>query len=371
MDPVTTNCTGLTNSYRNTSEKLVMDVFTTSHMWSIYHEEDNNSASEHTTQAPSATSSVGFYAAVTAFTVVTGIFMIAANGMVVAASYFSHALRKKTFYFVSSLAVADILTALVHSAVRCMVLVKDLAYPWLRHQEYNYCQTIVFFLVFPQLASITNLLLMGLDRFVAICYPLKYNVLLSNSKCALLLIAAWLFSLLSGLTSYIWHKEYTDGFMDCQVTDADPYYYDFMVALPLYAITLILIIMYTKMAFVIKKSTNMATGMELRANKQNSSENKITKMLFITLVVFALSWLPQMIILHFVIRKKLPLATSYVPYVIAYINSGMNFFIYTFGSVKYKAAFKKMCCCRQRQLENQTEITLSKTDMSEISVTKS
>ena len=32
-------------------------------------------------------------------------------------------------------------------------------------------------------------------------------------------------------------------------------------------------------------------------------------------------------------------------YMIGYFNSGMNFFIYVARSDKYKAAFRKICCC--------------------------
>ena len=336
----------------------------------------NSDLSQSSTEFPASTSGITAYTVMTAFTLLFAIFIVTVNSMVVAAPFVSRHLRKKTFYFVSSLAVADILTALVHSAVRCMVLVKDLAAPWLRHQEYHYCQTVLFFLAFPQLASITNLLLMGLDRYIAICHPLKYNFLLHNSTCLILVVLAWTFSISAGLLTYGWHKIYLDGFMDCQVTDLDPYYYDFIVAMPLYIITVTLIILYINVGMIIKRSTEMTSSSgDFRVNTQHAvSEKKTTKMLFITLVVFALSWLPHILILHFVIRRTLPITFSYVPYTVAYMNSGMNFFIYTFGSPKYKAAFKKMCCYGDRKPQThqsvfyvaKTETYASKTDITYI-----
>ncbi|XP_016288162.2 LOW QUALITY PROTEIN: olfactory receptor 7G3, partial [Monodelphis domestica] len=55
-----------------------------------------------------------------------------------------------------------------------------------------------FFLVF---AGLDNFLLMAMayDRFVAICHPLHYTVIMSPRLCVLLLLLSWILSLLNSL----------------------------------------------------------------------------------------------------------------------------------------------------------------------------
>ncbi|XP_037680444.1 olfactory receptor 7A17-like [Choloepus didactylus] len=65
--------------------------------------------------------------------------------------------------------------------------------------SYKNCLTQMYF--FMLFVGLENLLLtaMAYDRFVAICHPLHYMVIMNPKLCGLLLLASWLFSVLHSL----------------------------------------------------------------------------------------------------------------------------------------------------------------------------
>ena len=93
------------------------------------------------------------------------IFIITVNILIIAAPIVFPPLRKKTYLFVSSLAVADVLTGLMHAGIAAMVIVRDFPPPGSTFTSKDgYCRIILFLYPFPQSASIFNLLLLALDR---------------------------------------------------------------------------------------------------------------------------------------------------------------------------------------------------------------
>uniref|UniRef100_A0A8D1FXR8 Olfactory receptor n=1 Tax=Sus scrofa TaxID=9823 RepID=A0A8D1FXR8_PIG len=104
-------------------------------------------------------------------------------------------LHTPMYFFLSHLALTDISFSSVTVPKMLMNMqTQDQSIP------YAGCVTQVYFLIF--FACIDNLLLavMAYDRYVAICHPLHYTIIMREELCLCLLTGSWLFSCAYALT---------------------------------------------------------------------------------------------------------------------------------------------------------------------------
>ena len=147
--------------------------------------------------------------------------------------------------------------------------------------------------------------------------------------------------------------------MECQISDMAPLHYHLCLALTGYLIIISMFMMYIRIYHTLNKNSRFKTDAGVTNPTTVSTEKKVVNMLFITLGVFCICWLPMFIIMHFLVERKVQLYAIWVPYIISYLNSGVNFFIYAARSEKYKTAFRKMCFCKGREDEATVSQALS------------
>ncbi|XP_069321441.1 olfactory receptor 7A10-like [Eulemur rufifrons] len=102
-------------------------------------------------------------------------------------------LHSPVYFFLSNLSFADI--CFVSTTVPEMLNVQT----WSKVISYTGCITQMdFFLLFVGLDNFI-LTVMAYDRFVAICHPLHYAVIMNPRLCALLVLVSWILSVLNSL----------------------------------------------------------------------------------------------------------------------------------------------------------------------------
>ncbi|NXS88060.1 O52B2 protein, partial [Erpornis zantholeuca] len=109
------------------------------------------------------------------------------NAVLLFTIWAERSLHQPMYLFLCMLAIADL-------TLSTTAVPKMLALFWFRAREISFgaCLTQMFFLHFTSLAESVILLAMALDRFVAICFPLHYGVLLTPSAVAKAGLAALL-----------------------------------------------------------------------------------------------------------------------------------------------------------------------------------
>ena len=281
---------------------------------------------------------------------ISGVFLIIAvwtiitNSMILYAPRIYQPLRIKSTAFISSLAAADLITGFLLPATWFMG--SDFTFKWTRPDLF--CASLTVLYEFPLVCSLFNLLLISLDRFTAIVYPHDYNELLSPKRVRILLFGAWILSAILSLINLVWHQKDKNGEVPCNVKAIKPLHF-YTVVSPIYWITHIVIFgLYFKIFLVIQSRLR---NKKERTGKDSTIDQAAVKMVIITVGIFIINWTPFIITLHLVVASVIPTRVVYFTILFAFLNSGVNFFIYGLKNKEYRKAFKKMVnCCRTSDL---------------------
>ncbi|XP_028377192.1 olfactory receptor 1G1-like [Phyllostomus discolor] len=120
---------------------------------------------------------------------------VAGNLLIILAIITDTQLHTPMYFFLANLSLTD--TGLVSSIVP-----KMLANIWIQSQVISYAgclSQLCFFILFGLLEALL-LAVMAYDRYVAICHPLHYTMVMSPGLCVLLVSASWI---MSGLYSLL------------------------------------------------------------------------------------------------------------------------------------------------------------------------
>ena len=314
---------------------------------------------------------------------------VCGNCLVIGAILRYRRLRTITNYFIISLAVSDILIAAFSMPFRIHHTLKSLCW--------DLGQTICEFWVFVDLlcscASITNLSLISIDRFLALTFPLSYGSIMTKCRAITAIAFVWGYSgLLASLSFMNWSPDAsTRATGECKKTDR--YYYTFVIIAGFFLPLIILVINYSmvfKVAFTqakklqkLESASSMEPAetseadfrtdprpslisigrVERKRRKSIVRELKATKTLAIVIGTFVVCWLPFFIMM-FVIQfcdfcvpgKMHPTASQIVAIVFVYVlpllNSAVNPIIYSSFNSDFRSAFKdifiRVCTIRGR-----------------------
>ncbi|EGW08686.1 Olfactory receptor 13A1 [Cricetulus griseus] len=131
----------------------------------------------------------GFQAFFLAFFFLFYILALAGNTLIIMAISLNPSLHTPMYFFLANLALLDI----VCTSTVLPKLLEGLVGKG-SHISYKGCMTQLFFLTWFLGAELLLLTAMAYDRYVAICRPLHYSLLMSRPVCVLLAGSVWLIS---------------------------------------------------------------------------------------------------------------------------------------------------------------------------------
>ncbi|KAJ7352784.1 hypothetical protein OS493_033845 [Desmophyllum pertusum] len=121
------------------------------------------------------------------------------NSLVILAFKRNSKIRTVTNYFVVSLAVADILVALVSMPIWAAYLMSGV------ELKQALLKVWTFMDILCGVASIINLTAISIERYFCITYPLNYHTTMTSRKAITTIIIIWIFSIImSSLKIILW-----------------------------------------------------------------------------------------------------------------------------------------------------------------------
>lgn len=299
------------------------------------------------------------------FLIVIAITTLLGNLSVCLTVFFNSSLHTFTSYLVASLACSDLMVA-------------TFSLPFRIHQTLHntrWClseKTCVFWIwadLFCCCASIGNLALISIDRFLATKYPLRYHQIMTRRTSWFMLSSVWIYSLIvssSGLTNWTFPGGALVG-INNGCYKPDPYFYTFAAVFGFFFPLLVIICAYCyifKTAMhhfraISRLTTSVLPNVPQSTETQQTiykQQLKATKTLAIVVGAFVICWLPTFIIILVQMwcqtcLKNQPdnpkmhglfyfINIAFV-YTLPNINSAINPFIYVIFSKDLRQAFIK------------------------------
>jgi hypothetical protein len=217
-------------------------------------------------------------------------------------------------------------------------------------------------------ASVFNLLLLSLERYAALAFPL-WHFKLSSKWLICSIAVSWIMStVIAGLPLAGWNivnstnLECTNRFNDNLPISYQTFFIS--VFLTSIVISFILFIKVVIISFKVLKSykDKMADILRISPRQLKSSIEK-TKLLILVLGVFVLCWLPYgvIVVLELFIpreNKTIIQAKAYSS-LLAFLNSSVNWIIYGLKNKDIRNAFKQILCRKRKQGSGSTQMNLT------------
>jgi hypothetical protein len=298
----------------------------------------------------------GFSATQDIFPILLTFVIILINTFVLLLVYKRKALRTVTNYILCSLAASDLLTGLFSIPIylACNIIRKG-----------EICFWSELMLRLTSISTVLHLLMVTMDRYLAIIYSLRYHSIVTKKRAILLLSMIWCLSFFMALIQLAWItpatmdvvKERPETIKDKEIP------YDLLSIVVFFAVPLlVMLITYGCIFFeVLRQSRNIKKNSVpgyLENRKKDRHEWKAAIMFVIMVVVFVVCWLP-----YFIIRIQqnfsdaffvLPPVAEYILIMLRFLTSFINPCLYIFGKHDFRKALSKVFGWKRRPSRSET-----------------
>ncbi|XP_046677263.1 orexin receptor type 2-like [Homalodisca vitripennis] len=296
------------------------------------------------------------------------------NALVCVAVYSNPTMRTVTNYFIVNLAVADFMVILF-----CLppTVIWDVTETWFLGMAL--CKIVLYFQTVSVAVSVLTLTFISVDRWYAICFPLKFKSTTSRAKTAIIII--WLLALMLDIPELIALRTVPKDlrvkviyFTQCvpSWTYRAEMTFNTLKIVLLYTFPLLFMsVAYCQIVRVLWKSENIPGHSETvnihtqtnnactnslnkrrltlantTTQSQLRSRRKAAKMLVAVVLMFAVCYFPVHLIsiLRYTInipQTDITAALSMISHWLCYANSAVNPLIYNFMSGKYRKEFER------------------------------
>ena len=281
---------------------------------------------------------------------------LAGNTVIGIIVYKTKTMRKPINFLIVNMAISDLLLPIFAIPPEILTLHTG---SWLIGGSLGQalCKLVHFLTDVSTAVSIQSLVLIAVDRFGAVVYPLR-SPLISSKLCPFLILATWIIAMASYSPYFLAFKlvDY-QGRLLCRLrwneafgesSSVENYFASVLVVfcfIPLVIIAILYIIIYLKL-----NSQKFPGEHSANAGQQRQQREKnVLKMAIAIVVGFAVCWLPLSIVwfLHsFASNGFQYLFSIQVAVVIARANCATNPCICFFSSSRYREGLKNLFLCK-------------------------
>lgn len=245
------------------------------------------------------------------------------NFIVIASFYTFRDLRTKCNFFIISLAISDVLVAMI--AMPFWLTLQLTQNEWIydkRLKTFWDCMDILC-----GTASIMNLTAVSFDRQLAITSPFSYPKILTTRRAVCIICFVWCYAATISCSVLIQSPEHNWPY---------PNYLWFVSIVSFFLPLVIMLVMYARIYLVARYQAR-------RIGRNYATDIKAAKTIAVVIGGFVICWLPFFIVvLSYANERHIPLSFFIVAKWLEYLNSCLNPVIYTCLNRTYRNAFKKL-----------------------------
>ncbi|XP_062385471.1 opioid receptor, delta 1a [Sardina pilchardus] len=214
------------------------------------------------------------------------------------------------------------------------------------------CKVVIAIDYYNMFTSIFTLTMMSVDRYIAVCHPVRALEFRTPAKAKIINVCVWILSSAVGVPIMIMAvtKVTDNGKIVCTLKFPDPdWYWDtvtkicvfiFAFVVPVLVITICYGLMILRL-----RSVRLLSG----SKEKDRNMRRITRMVLVIVAAFIICWTPIHI---FIIVKTLVEIDQRNPFIVAswhlcialgYTNSSLNPVLYAFLDENFKRCFRDFC----------------------------
>lgn len=297
--------------------------------------------------------------------IIMSCFIIAAaffsNVVVLAATYKDRRLHKPGKYFVASLAVSDLLVAMLSLTMRLVVVFLNIKKP----MTLVFCYFWIWVDIFTEATSISTVTIICIDRYYKVSRPFRYKINMTTHRACRIIVFLWMYSAVLGVLGLIPYREnkgvHTNYSKKC--LNDNKIFYTLAAILIFFLPVVILVILCTLIFRIVQNhSKKLLTNLpnhDICSRKNNHKRQYSNRRSLITLALivftFIICWGPFFVI--FLISQYKPslglqnnvVLQSVCFVVLPYSNSFFNPIIYAFFDKTFNMAIKDMIFGRKKK----------------------
>ena len=283
--------------------------------------------------------------------------IVTVNGLVIFLIYKKKSLRTITNMFLASLALSDLMSALLGIPLLVICLVRDVI---------KVCLSSSVIIRFTAISSVCHVLLIACDRYIFIVHSINYHFLVTKRRAIVAILAIWLLSFLASVIQLSWHNLQEGALVefDETVEEMDIKYNVSCLAL-FFAVPLSLMCyLYGHIFYISFKRNKRDRQLKKSLQQPNRSvlqEWRGRSVLLITMVIFAGCWLPFFLMVLDAHMESSPF--SPVPVFLerllifmGFIPQLLNPVLCTLAKKDFRRALKEVFLPRQAQLERKHNV---------------
>ncbi|XP_078395886.1 thyrotropin-releasing hormone receptor-like [Cetorhinus maximus] len=308
---------------------------------------------------------------------------IMGNAMVVFVVLGTKHMRTPTNCYLVSLAIADLVVLM---AAGLPNITNTIYRSWI--YGYMGCLSITYLQYVGINVSSCSITAFTIERYIAICHPMKAQFICTKSRAKKIILLVWAFTCLYCVMWFFLLDIKQTIYKDMTVVACDYkvsrkfylpiYFLDFFMfyVAPLVLAT-VLYWMISRILFLNPMPTDptdnskekqdrstdhQQAGDTLTSNTTATSRKQVTKMLVVVVILFALLWMPYRTLVVINSFLSRPFTDPWILLfcrVCIYLNSAVNPVIYNLMSQKFRAAFRKLYKCEEKQSEKPTSYAVA------------
>ncbi|XP_028251656.1 opioid receptor, delta 1a isoform X1 [Parambassis ranga] len=223
------------------------------------------------------------------------------------------------------------------------------------------CKLILAIDYYNMFTSIFTLTMMSVDRYIAVCHPVRALEFRTPVKAKLINVLIWVLSSAVGMPIMIMAvTEDKEGKTFCMLKFPDPdWYWDTVTKICVFIFAFVVPVMVITICYGLMilrlRSVRLLSG----SKEKDRNMRRITRMVLVVVAAFIICWTPIHI---FIIVRTIVEIDNKNPFMIAswhlcialgYTNSSLNPVLYAFLDENFKRCFRDFCLpCQTRVQQN-------------------
>ncbi|XP_071777590.1 kappa-type opioid receptor-like isoform X2 [Centroberyx gerrardi] len=212
------------------------------------------------------------------------------------------------------------------------------------------CKVFISIDYYNMFTSIFTLTMMSVDRYVAVCHPVKALDFRTPIKAKMINVCIWILSSAAGIPALLLGGTQTNnGTTECALQFPEPYvYWDTLMKICVFVFAfvvpvLIITVCYSLMVLRLK-SVRLLSG----SREKDRNLRRITRLVVVVVAVFVVCWTPIHIFILVKALVSVPettavMAAYFFCVALGYTNSSLNPVLYAFLDENFKRCFKDFC----------------------------